>query len=216
MQTIQNIFDNMEVVTEEAYKNTELLLEQYTKVMFRIEKNIVEWKPIINAWCTGADEVFTVSFGKGYSIECTHDHKFIKSSSNSPCKDYDIQVKEFDSYKDLRLCNITNIYKYNENNDYYLSALFGFFLGDGHLDNDTGLVKFTFAKKDKVDYIISLLDKLQLNYDKTDYKTDQYTGGYVYHITIADCIYPKLSKEELIKRFKKTLNYMFLMLHRLN
>ena len=42
MQTIQNIFDNMEVVTEEAYKNTELLLEQYTKVMFRIEKNIVD------------------------------------------------------------------------------------------------------------------------------------------------------------------------------
>ena len=42
MQTIQNIFDNMEVVTEEAYKNTELLLEQYTKVMFRIEKNLVD------------------------------------------------------------------------------------------------------------------------------------------------------------------------------
>lgn len=42
MQTIQNIFDNMEVVTEEAYKNTELLLEQYTKVMFRIEKNIID------------------------------------------------------------------------------------------------------------------------------------------------------------------------------
>ena len=42
MQTIQNIFDNMEVVTEKAYKNTELLLEQYTKVMFRIEKNIVD------------------------------------------------------------------------------------------------------------------------------------------------------------------------------
>lgn len=178
----------------------------YEVPTLNIEKNIVEWKPIINAWCTGEDEVFKVSFGKGYSIECTNDHKFIKSSSNSPCKDYDIQVKEFDSYKDLRLCNITNIYKYNENNDYYLSALFGFFLGDGHLDNDTGLVKFTFAKKDKVDYIISLLDKLQLNYDKTDYKTDQYTGGYVYHITITDCIYPKLSKEELIKRFKKTLN----------
>lgn len=178
----------------------------YEVPTLNIEKNIVEWKPIINAWCTGEDEVFKVSFGKGYSIECTNDHKFIKSSSNSPCKDYDIQVKEFDGYKDLRLCNITDIYRYNEDNDYHLSALFGFFLGDGHLDNDTGLVKFTFAKKDKVDYIISLLDKLQLNYNKTDYKTDRYTGGYVYHITITDCIYPKLSKEELIKRFKKTLN----------
>ena len=42
MQMIQNIIGDMEAVSEEAYKNTELLLEQYTKVMFRIEKNIID------------------------------------------------------------------------------------------------------------------------------------------------------------------------------
>ena len=36
------MFINMEEVAEDAYKNTELLLSQYTKVMFRIEKNLVE------------------------------------------------------------------------------------------------------------------------------------------------------------------------------
>lgn len=35
-------FINMEEVAEDAYKNTELLLSQYTKVMFRIEKNLVD------------------------------------------------------------------------------------------------------------------------------------------------------------------------------
>ena len=42
MQRIQDMFINMEEVAEDAYKNTELLLSQYTKVMFRIEKNLVE------------------------------------------------------------------------------------------------------------------------------------------------------------------------------
>ena len=51
MQTIQNIFDNMEVVTEEAYKNTELLLEQYTKVMFRIEKKYCRYR--LRVICSG-------------------------------------------------------------------------------------------------------------------------------------------------------------------
>ena len=37
-----HIFINMEEVAEDAYKNTELLLSQYTKVMFRIEKNLVD------------------------------------------------------------------------------------------------------------------------------------------------------------------------------
>lgn len=37
---IQDMFVNMEEVAEDAYKNTELLLGQYTKVMFRIEKNL--------------------------------------------------------------------------------------------------------------------------------------------------------------------------------
>ena len=34
--------DTPEEVAEDAYKNTELLLSQYTKVMFRIEKNLVD------------------------------------------------------------------------------------------------------------------------------------------------------------------------------
>ena len=42
MQRIQDMFINMEEVAEDAYKNTELLLGQYTKVMFRIEKNLVD------------------------------------------------------------------------------------------------------------------------------------------------------------------------------
>ena len=42
MQRIQDMFINMEEVAEDAYKNTELLLSQYTKVMFRIEKNLVD------------------------------------------------------------------------------------------------------------------------------------------------------------------------------
>lgn len=39
---IDCMFINMEEVAEDAYKNTELLLSQYTKVMFRIEKNLVD------------------------------------------------------------------------------------------------------------------------------------------------------------------------------
>ena len=42
MQRIQDMFINMEEGAEDAYKNTELLLSQYTKVMFRIEKNLVD------------------------------------------------------------------------------------------------------------------------------------------------------------------------------
>ena len=42
MQRIQDMFINMEEVAEDAYKNMELLLSQYTKVMFRIEKNLVD------------------------------------------------------------------------------------------------------------------------------------------------------------------------------
>ena len=178
----------------------------YEVPTLNIEKNIVEWKPIINAWCTGEDDIYRATFGKGYSIECTNDHKFIKSSRNKPCNDYDVTLGEFMEYKDLRLCNITDIYEGNDMNDYEWSALFGFFLGDGHLEKRTHNIRFSFTKEDKVEYLVSLLERMGVSYYNNIRQSSHYTGGLRYDVVITDELYPIMSKSDLIRRFKTKLN----------
>lgn len=193
----------MDELVDEFKTNNNFYYEVPT---LNIKYNIVEWKPIINAWCTGEDDIYKATFGKGYSIECTNDHKFIKSSSNKPCEDYDVTLGEFMNYKDLRLCNITNIYEGNDINNYEWSALFGFFLGDGHLDKKTHNIRFSFTKKDKVEYLISLLERLNVNYYNHTKESHHYVNGLRYDVVITDELYPIMSKSDLIKRFKTKLN----------
>ena len=169
-----------------------------------VKTNSMEWKRIENAYLSSpSEETYLVTFSKGYSIECTSDHKFIKSHNNKAQKQYDIKVSEFDNYKDLRLCNITDLKENNDLNDYNESALFGFFLGDGYISNK-GNIKFSFSKKDKAEYLYHLLEQLKINFTYTE--TDYYDTGYLYSFYIKDKIYPQLSKSELIKKYTSKYN----------
>ena len=171
-----------------------------------VKTNGMEWKRIENAYLSSpSEETYLVTFSKGYTIECTSDHKFIKSHNNKAQNDYDIKVSEFDNYKDLRLCNITDLKENNNLNDYNESALFGFFLGDGYISNK-GNLKFRFSKKDKAEYLYHLLKQLNIEFTYTEKESDYYDTGYLYSFYIKDRIYPQLSKSELIKKCTSKYN----------
>lgn len=171
-----------------------------------IETNSMEWKRIENAYLSSpSEETYLVTFSKGYSIECTSDHKFVKSHNNKPQKEYNIKVSEFDNYKDLRLCNITDLKENNDLNDYNKSALFGFFLGDGYISNK-GNVKFNFSKKDKAEYLYALLERLNIDFTYTEKESNHYDTGCLYSFYIKDKIYPQLSKSKLIKKYTSKYN----------
>ena len=171
-----------------------------------VKTNGMEWKRIENAYLSSpSEETYLVTFSKGYTIECTSDHKFIKSHNNKAQNDYDIKVSEFDNYKDLRLCNITDLKENNNLNDYNESALFGFFLGDGYISNK-GNLKFSFSKKDKAEYLYHLLKQLNIEFTYTEKESDCYDTGYLYSFYIKDRIYPQLSKSELIKKCTSKYN----------
>lgn len=180
--------------------------ENFYVPTLNIKTNQIEWKKVLNAYLSSqCEETYLVTFNKGYSIECTLDHKFIKSHNNKPQKQYDIKVSDFNNYKDLRLCNITNLLEDNSHNNYQASVLFGFFLGDGHISSK-GNVKFTFSKKDKAEYLYQLLEDLNVNFTYTIKESDDYQSGYLYSFYIKDKIYPQISKSELIKRYDFTSN----------
>lgn len=178
----------------------------YYTPSLNVDTNMVEWKKIENAYkSSSSEETFLVTFEKGYSIECTLDHKFIKSHNNKPQKKYDIKVSEFDNYKDLRLCNITNLHDSNSHNDYYRSVLFGFFLGDGYISAN-GKVKFEFSKTDKAKYLYDVLKWLNIDFSYTEKISKHYKSGFLYSFYIKDRIYAYKSKSELIKKYATSLN----------
>lgn len=180
--------------------------ENFYVPTLNIKTNQIEWKKVLNAYLSSqCEETYLVTFNKGYSIECTSDHKFIKSHNNKPQKQYDIKVSDFNNYKDLRLCNITNLLENNSHNNYQASVLFGFFLGDGHM-SPKGNVKFTFSKKDKAEYLYQLLEDLDVDFTYTIKESDDYQSGHLYSFYIKDKIYPQISKSELIKRYNFTNN----------
>lgn len=199
--------DNISYVTIKEFVDEMFLSDKaYYVPSLNIKTNSMEWKIIENAYLSSpSEETYLVTFGKGYSIECTSDHKFIKSHNNKAQKQYDIKVSEFDNYKDLRLCNITDLKENNDLNDYNESALFGFFLGDGYISNK-GNIKFSFSKKDKAEYLYHLLERLNIDFTYTEKESDYYDTGYLYSFYIKDRIYPQLSKSELIKKYTSEYN----------
>lgn len=199
--------DNISYVTIKEFVDEMFLSDKtYYVPSLNIKTNNMEWKIIENAYLSSpSEETYLVTFGKGYSIECTSDHKFIKSHNNKAQKQYDIKVSEFDNYKDLRLCNITDLKENNDLNDYNESALFGFFLGDGYISNK-GNIKFSFSKKDKAEYLYHLLERLNIDFTYTEKESDYYDTGYLYSFYIKDKIYPQLSKSELIKKYTSKYN----------
>lgn len=181
-------------------------MEDYYVPSFNYNSCVMEWNKVENAYkSSDKEQVYSVKFNKGYRIECTSDHKFIKSHNNKPCKDYDIKVSEFDHYKDLRLINLTDIHDYNSDNDYYKSALFGLFLGDGNISKN-GAVKFSFSKTDKAEYCDGLLKKIGLKYSYNVHNSSNYQNGLRHDFYIIDRIYPNKSKSQLICHFKNQLN----------
>lgn len=198
---------NISYVTIKEFVEEMFLSDKtYYVPSLNIKTNSMEWKRIENAYLSSpSEETYLVTFGKGYAIECTSDHKFIKSHNNKAQKEYDIKVSEFDDYKDLRLCNITDLKENNDLNDYNESALFGFFLSDGYISNK-GNLKFSFSKKDKAEYLYHLLEQLNINFTYTEKESDCYDTGYLYSFYIKDKIYPQLSKSELIKKYTSKYN----------
>ena len=202
-----NIFYSTIKEFVETMFNTE---ETYYVPSLNVETNKMEWKEIENAYLSSKNEqTYLVTFGKGYSIECTSDHKFIKSHNNKAQKDYDIKVSEFDNFKDLRLCNITDL-QYEKEEDYKWSALFGFFLGDGYLSKE-GKVKFMFSKFDKAEYLNSLLTELNIDFSYSMKKTSRYATGESHSFYIKDKLYPYKSKSMLISHYKEDLNLVGLL-----
>lgn len=174
-----------------------------------LETNKMEWKSVLNAFQSGVDTVYSIKFSKGLIVEATADHKFIKSHGNKALKNEPyIPVSDFMNGKKKQLLNNTNLYSENEHKNYYWSALFGFFLGDGNIRRErNGYIVFHVSKHRKVKYLNYLLEKLGLEYTYTFKETTNYANGESYSFYLKDKIYPNLSKSELVTYYKKELNY---------
>ena len=211
--------NNNIIIKDENNNISYTTIKQFVEEMFLTDKNYyvpslniksnsMEWKKIENAYLSSlSEETYLITFGKGYSIECTYDHKFIKSHQNKPQKQYNIKVSEFNNYKDLRLCNLTDLKEFTivKTNNYNESALFGFFLGDGYISNK-GNIKFGFSKRDKAKYLYELLKKLDIDFTYTEKESNYYDTGYLYSFYIKDKIYPQLSKSELVRKYISKYN----------
>ena len=126
------------------------------------ESNIVEWKKVINGSCTGFKPVVEVTFAEGRKIEVTYDHKFIKiNTDHKIAENYDYTINDFKNGLTSGICLINEI-PYDNNDFYYESAFYGFFLGDGAFNNSE-TIQFNLVEEDKIDYIVDLADKLGLN-----------------------------------------------------
>lgn len=130
----------------------------------------IEWKKIIDGACTGIKPVYELEFAKGYKIECTADHKFLKYNSREQKfnKKYDLRIKDLKEYNNIRFGSL-NYIPYNNDKNYFKSAFFGFFLGDGSLNSNK--IQFHLVKQDKIDYITWLLDCLDIDYKIKEYST---------------------------------------------
>lgn len=130
----------------------------------------IEWKKIIDGACTGIKPVYELEFAKGYKIECTADHKFLKYNSREQKfnKKYDLRIKDLKENNNIRFGSL-NYIPYNNDKNYFESAFFGFFLGDGSLNKNK--IQFHLVKQDKIDYITWLLDCLNINYKIKEYST---------------------------------------------
>lgn len=129
----------------------------------------IEWKKIVNAQKTGYKECYEVEFRKGYKIEVTNDHKFLKYNSryNKFADNYNICIKDIKNFNTIRIGSL-NYIPYQCTDNYYESALFGFFLGDGRLDGKK--IVFHLKKEGKIKYLINLLNVLDISYENHFYK----------------------------------------------
>lgn len=139
-----------------------------------VEKNIIEWKKIINGCQTGFKEIVEVTFNKGRKIEVTKNHKFIKINSNNKiAKKFNYTINDLEAGNISRLALVNKI-PYNFDDNYLLSALYGFFLGDGTVNKTK--IQFHLVKEDKIKYIINILEKLNLDYKINEYDYATYIG----------------------------------------
>lgn len=193
-----NVFPiNLEYFVNELFGT-----EDFYVPTVNIKTGYTEWKKVLNAFCTGFDDIYRLRFTKGLSIECTSDHKFLRANlKHTP---YNCKKDSYRSLDDgLDNENILNLYKidYKNINNYYQSALFGFFLGDGTLNKQTLTFRFAFKKEDKAEYLEFLCDKLNLKFNKTYQKS-----GYIYYSFPDYKIDKYYSKSELINKYKKNLH----------
>ena len=133
----------------------------------------VEWKKVTDGACTGMQDVYELEFSKGYKIECTKDHKFLRiNSKNHLLQNPDVTLQGIQEKGSYRIAQLNKIpYKQNKDN-YSKSALYGFFLGDGTISGKR--IVFHLVKKDKINYIINLINKLEIEYKINDERKDVY------------------------------------------
>lgn len=193
-----NVFPtNLEYFVNELFGT-----EDFYVPTVNIKTGYTEWKKVLNAFCTGFDDIYRLKFTKGLTIECTSDHKFLRA--NLKHKPYNCKKDSYRSFDDgLDNENILNLYKidYKNINDYYQSALFGFFLGDGTLNKKALTFRFAFKKEDKAEYLEFLCNKLNLKFNKTYQK-----NGYIYYSFPDYKIDKYYSKSELINKYKNNLH----------
>lgn len=190
----------------DEFVNNKFDKDTYYVPTINTENGVMEWKKVINAYSSGVKPVYKLKFSKGLTIECTNDHKFIKASSKTKNNYYFANKrKKYVSLDDglTKEVNVLSNYKidYNSDNNYYESALFGFFLGDGTFNKHNKSIRFSFIKRDKSKYLEYLCNKLNLTYTKTDYE-----NGYVFYSfngLKGDVWY---SKSELIEKYFNKLN----------
>ena len=174
MPIVYKINDNIYINTIKEFCKYFKLDIDYFVPSLNIEKNIVEWKKVINVIMNEPEQLYNVEFTKGKNIICTKDHPFYRTTGETITKKSPLPLSKLSIGNRIATLN----YIPNNINDIetYKGNLIGFFLGDGTVQkNKCG---FNLRKIEKIQYLENILNNLNIVYTKKTYNLDTYISFY--------------------------------------
>jgi anaerobic ribonucleoside-triphosphate reductase len=142
----------------------------FTVPSWNRERNIFEWKPILNIIKNPPTTLYEVKFSKNKSVKCTSDHPFYKIGGDyinkEPVKLQDLKVGDM-------VITLNKIGEGGEHED-PLGRLIGFFLGDGSINKHTQKATFSLVKQDKIKYLTETLNELNIEYTYHEHYIERY------------------------------------------
>jgi hypothetical protein len=174
MPFVYKINNNIYIKTIKEFCKCFKLDIDYFVPSLNIEKNIIEWKKVVNVIMNEPEQLYNVEFTKGKNIICTKDHPFYKTAGETITKKSPLPLSKLSIGNRIATLN----YIPNNINDVetYKGNLIGFFLGDGTIQKNQCV--FNLRKIEKIQYIENILNNLNITYTKKKYNLDTRISFY--------------------------------------